>query len=323
MRLGWNEDKERKEHGPSFSFDEVIDPDGELLEKPEYESDSGDAGDHADVPGASAGQDALSGMEPDEMLEEPTALDATAISDDEEDAEPSADKDVCDEIEDYEGDEAPEDTDGVAWHYRKGKELAACGRTHEAVEAYRQVLNLDPLHVKARNNLALVYDSLGLFDKACEELRTALDLDTRNVEVRANLGALLGEHGRFDEAEREFKRALDLAPDEPRIRFNLGLVYFRKGLYARGIPEFEKTLTLQEDHGEALYYLAQSYNLTGQYQLALKRFEALVEFDPGHHRAFWYLGMICDRLKDYDRARECYQKSYRLKEEDRGRGEPR
>jgi len=59
--------------------------------------------------------------------------------------------------------------------------------------------------------------------------------------------------------------------------------------------------------------------MTEQYQLALERFEALVEFDPGNHRAFWYLGMICDRLKEYEKAREYYQKSYRLKQEDRDR----
>jgi len=331
MRLGWNKERESRERGPSFSFDEVSDPEGKLLDDPTLEPGDveeggpGNAAVDGKVEGPS-GQDedreeqVTEAMEPEEKdtgIPEEASLEAGVT----ETAGDKSPDEVCEEIEVYEGDSSPEGKDSIKWHYDRGKELAACGRVHEAVEAYRQVLNLDPLHVKARNNLALVYDSLGLFDKACEELKTALDLDTRNVEIRANLGALLGEHCQFEEAEREFKRALDLAPDDPRIRFNLGLVYFRKGLYSKAIPEFERTLTLQEDHGEALYYLAQSYNLTGLYQQSLERFEALVELDPGNHRAFWYLGMLCDRLKDYDRARENYQTSYRLKQEDHDRGE--
>ncbi|MFC1529443.1 tetratricopeptide repeat protein [Gemmatimonadota bacterium] len=325
MRLGWNEDRERRKRGPSFSFDEVSDPEGELLDEPIVDPEVAKDVYREDAP--VSGEVMEPTVEEEDRGKRVTEVREPEVTDTGDPVQENvaagikSPEEVCEEIEEYDADATLEEEDPIKWHYDRGKDLAACGRVHEAVEAYRQVLNLDPLHVKARNNLALVYDSLGLFDKACEELKTALELDTRNVEVRANLGALLGEHCRFEEAEREFKRALDLAPDDPRIRFNLGLVYFRKGLYSRAIPEFERTLALQEEHGEAIYYLAQSYNLTGQYQLSLERFEALVEFDPGNHRAFWYLGMLCDRLKDYDRARENYQMSYRLKNEDRHQGE--
>jgi len=209
----------------------------------------------------------------------------------------------------------PEGEKDLEWYYRWGKQMTAQRRLHDAVEAYQQVLTLDAMHVKARNNLALIYDTMGLFDKALEELRTALELDPRNIEVRANLGALLGEHGRVEEAEREFKRALEVAPEDSRIRFNLGLVYFRKGLYARGIPEFERTLSLRSDHKEALYYLAQSYNLTGQYAKSMEIFEQLIEMDPDNYRAHWYLGMLHDRRREHDRARQYYQNSYRIRQQ--------
>jgi len=200
-------------------------------------------------------------------------------------------------------------------HYRLGRRMSGEKRPHEAVEAYRLALGIDPMHVKARNNLALVYDSLGLFEKALEELRTAVDIDPRNVELRANLGALLGEHGCFDEAEREFRRALEAAPADARIHFNLGLVYFRKGLYLKAIPEFERTLSLDENHREGLFYLAQSYNLTGRYPQAVAMFERLIVLEPDNHRAFWYLGILYDRQKDHEKAREYYQISYRLRDE--------
>ncbi len=210
---------------------------------------------------------------------------------------------------------SPEGEEDLEWYYQRGKQMTVLRRLHDAVEAYQHVLALDAMHVKARNNLALIYDNMGLFDKALEELRTALELDPRNIEVRANLGALLGEHGRVEEAEREFKRALEVAPEDSRIRFNLGLVYFRKGLYAKGIPEFERTLSLQSDHKEAFYYLAQSYNLTGQYAKSMELFEQLIEMDADNYRAHWYLGMLHDRRREYDRARQHYQNSYRIRQQ--------
>ena len=75
MRLGWNEDKERKERGPSFSFDDVHDPEGELLEEPEYLTDPRESSDSSDTP------------------EAPNDPEVTAVSDDQRNTDASENED--------------------------------------------------------------------------------------------------------------------------------------------------------------------------------------------------------------------------------------
>ena len=61
-----------------------------------------------------------------------------------------------------------------------------------ALEEYQHVLEIDPNHVAAHNNLATVCALHGDVDQAMRELQLSLDLDPNQPEVREQLEDLEG-----------------------------------------------------------------------------------------------------------------------------------
>ncbi len=61
-----------------------------------------------------------------------------------------------------------------------------------AVEEYQRVLEIEPGHIPAHNNLATVFALHGERDLAIQELETSLELDPDQPEVREQLEDLKG-----------------------------------------------------------------------------------------------------------------------------------
>jgi Tetratricopeptide repeat len=82
---------------------------------------------------------------------------------------------------------------------------------------YRAVLNLDPKHKGAFNNLGVIALDSSQFDEAEKWFRRAKDLDPRNAKTHFLLAkALLGQNDR-PQAEAEIDTAILLSPDQPEF----------------------------------------------------------------------------------------------------------
>ena len=62
-----------------------------------------------------------------------------------------------------------------------------------AIEEYQRVLETDPTHVPAHNNLATVFALHGERELAIQELQCSLDIDPEQPEVREQLAELQGQ----------------------------------------------------------------------------------------------------------------------------------
>jgi Tfp pilus assembly protein PilF len=74
------------------------------------------------------------------------------------------------------------------------------------------------------------------------EFRKALDLDPVNVELRRELAYLLLRMNKKDEAEREFKIITDRAPDDLLSAAQLGFLYLGRNDRAAAMPLLERVL---------------------------------------------------------------------------------
>lgn len=95
------------------------------------------------------------------------------------------------------------------------------GRYAEAVEAYTQVLNLEPHTFGAYFHLAAALEALGRTEKAYEVMLRAFKLYPTSAPLAYNLGFLASKMGRKNEAIDYLERALklsqsDTALDDPR-----------------------------------------------------------------------------------------------------------
>jgi tetratricopeptide (TPR) repeat protein len=78
-----------------------------------------------------------------------------------------------------------------------------------AEQSYRALLNADPLHVDAWNNLALVAAQQGDWAQAEKRLRRALSIDPANAGARQNLVKILRHQAQSDEDAADWAGARD------------------------------------------------------------------------------------------------------------------
>ncbi len=193
--------------------------------------------------------------------------------------------------------------------YRAARQATAHGELERALRIYRELLDLNPRHVRARNNLALLLDQQGDHDAALDELDVCARLDPDNCHVLVNRGAVLGTVGRFAEAEEDLRTVLRLEPSNAEAHFNLGLVISRKGLWRDAVPHLRRSIELDSSRAAAYFYLGEALNHVDDLQGALHSYQRAVELRPTNARALYGLGIVLDRLNRPDEAAQMYRRS--------------
>jgi tetratricopeptide (TPR) repeat protein len=140
--------------------------------------------------------------------------------------------------------------------YRRGRALAAQGDEEEAIKAYEQVLEVDPDHVVARMQLALLQAQRERYDQATEILQRAADLAPDDARVHYNLGNMharqavdgreLVNYGYADAALRAYRRAIRLDPQFLKAYYNLACVEEKVNVQ-EGITAWEQYLDVARD----------------------------------------------------------------------------
>ncbi|HJZ62993.1 MAG TPA: tetratricopeptide repeat protein [Candidatus Acidoferrum sp.] len=102
----------------------------------------------------------------------------------------------------------------------------------DAINAYEQVLRMEPEKVEALINCGTLYYEQGDLRKAADYFRRAVETDSQNALAHANLGSVLEENGEILEAWRHLRSAVRLDPSNLDALYNLALVCEKLGLHA-------------------------------------------------------------------------------------------
>ena len=76
-------------------------------------------------------------------------------------------------------------------HYNLATALSVAGELDQAVEQYRQAIQIDPKYVNAHNNLGSVLLALGKWDQALREYREVVRLQPQSASGLANVSWVL------------------------------------------------------------------------------------------------------------------------------------
>jgi Flp pilus assembly protein TadD len=85
------------------------------------------------------------------------------------------------------------------FHSNLGSALQAQGKINEAIESYRQAIQLDPKVADYYNNLSAALQAQGKLDEAEACLRRALVLTPNDADVLCNLATALFRQEKLDE----------------------------------------------------------------------------------------------------------------------------
>ena len=196
--------------------------------------------------------------------------------------------------------------------YNAAKEAHSQDEVRRAMAIYRELLALNPGHVKARNNLGLLLDHIGDSEEALQQLQLCLNAEPDNPQVLVNRGGVLGTLGRFVEAEDDLRRALEQDATNAEAHFKLGLLMSRRGLWRDSLPHLRRSIELDLGRAAAFLHLGDALNHVDDLDGALQAYQRSVELVPNNAKAFYGLGIIYDRLNRPEDARQMYRRSREL-----------
>ena len=198
------------------------------------------------------------------------------------------------------------------YHYVRGLILTAMRRINDAIGAYRSVLDIEPDHVDALNNLANCHRENGENGAAEVFYRRALALG-RDANALTNLGTLLQASGRHEEAFDHLDEAVRVAPESVACLLNLGVALNEKRNFARAEAVMTRALELDPQFPEAAYNLANTLQTQGRLAEALTLYQRELALNPAHADAHNNLGNVCKELAEYESAAKAFDTAIRLR----------
>ena len=115
-----------------------------------------------------------------------------------------------------------------AYHWR-GTLFSMLGRHVEALQEKSHALELDPLSVVIRTDLARMYYFARDYDRSLENYQAALDMESNFVSAHLWLAHVYQQQGRFDQAISSLKTGVRLSNDSPFALARLGHGYALAG----------------------------------------------------------------------------------------------
>lgn len=109
--------------------------------------------------------------------------------------------------------------------------------------------------------IALCYTDIGAGTEAVQAYSDLLKLDPDNAQAHSNLGSLLAGIGDFEGALEHYNRSIELRPDNYYAYINRANYHFRKGEYEFAITDAKQALEFKNNGVEAASLLTVIYAL--------------------------------------------------------------
>jgi len=150
--------------------------------------------------------------------------------------------------------------------YSLGRCFYSQSRYPEAEKMFLRVLQIKPDHLKAEENLGLIYDFVNRTDEAEAALRKAVAWagdESKDEWPFLDLGAFLLDHDRGAEAAPFLRRAAAIAPKCVACHEKLGRSLVGTGDAAGGVKELEIAALLDPKNPKTHFQLGLAYRAAG------------------------------------------------------------
>jgi tetratricopeptide (TPR) repeat protein len=122
-----------------------------------------------------------------------------------------------------------------------------------AENAYTQAIMQRPDEVKSHFNRAIVYITMGEYDKAIEDYTEVISMQADYPEAYHNRGWAYFHKDMLDRAIEDCNQALLLDPDMASAHLTRGMAYEAKGLLNKAKGDFQKSCELGDNNGCQAY----------------------------------------------------------------------
>jgi Flp pilus assembly protein TadD len=163
---------------------------------------------------------------------------------------------------------------------RLGVLMAKKGNLDEAIDLFRQAIELRENNTRAIYNYGLALSKKGDRDAGIAEVRRALAIAPFDPEAQHGLGAMLTERGKLAEALVHLEQAVALHPSSAAYREDLGSALFTSGDMERAGEQLAEAVRLNPNSAKAHNLLGAVLAERGRANAAIREFEAALKLDP-------------------------------------------
>jgi len=147
------------------------------------------------------------------------------------------------------GPNAKPDQDGQAdFLFKRGQQLQNERDFYQAIEVYRQALELNPHQLRGYLNRAECFKTLGEVEKALKDYNRALDIDKNDPAVWLNRGKLFYQLRDYNQAIQNFSQAIRLNPNIPEAYLNRAEAYRQQLQLGNAADDLNQFITLSKDN---------------------------------------------------------------------------
>lgn len=229
--------------------------------------------------------------------------------------------------------------------FKQGKEAFNQGQYQEALNSFERSLkifhsinHLEGISVNL-NEIAIVYETLGQYEKALSYYNASLkiqrenDLSSQSIAVTLNnMGELYRLVGQYDKAFSYFEESLKIRrglknPQAIATSLNnIGSAYTSLGQYDKALVCFEEALNIfrelkiPQSITTALNNIAFAYKYLGQYEKALSYYKESLKIKEEHNLSLQSIavslnniGEIYDLIGQYDKALLYYEEALKIR----------
>ncbi len=155
----------------------------------------------------------------------------------------------------------------------------------------------------------------GKVDEAINKYKDLLNLNDKNYQLFYLLGTALIQKERFTEAVDALKRAIKIKKDSPVLYNNLGIALSQLNQNEDAIKNYEKALNLKPDLVDSLINLGIAYKNLFNFKDSIKFFNRSLKLSPNNYLLHNNIGNLYKSLGNFEEAHKFYDRAIKLKKD--------
>jgi tetratricopeptide (TPR) repeat protein len=171
---------------------------------------------------------------------------------------------------------------------RAGNEFFKAGETDNAIEEYKNALELNPDNFEAHLKLGfLLYNARQMHKEGMAHYAKAIELDPGDPRIHHDLGMAMLHQGQFDQAINHLSEALQRMPNgldtqynAVNMHHNLALAFFHAGKSQEAMAHFSEAIRRDPNKAEAHYNLALALASQGDLERTVRHYRRAVQLKP-------------------------------------------
>lgn len=188
------------------------------------------------------------------------------------------------------------------------------GAYEEALNAFNEMLALDPLNARALDARGTILTDQGKLEQAITDYTKAIEADPLYPPAYYNRGRVYGLQKKYDEAITDLRQSFELAPFffGYRANGNIGLIYHRQGKYDQALEAFATAISFDDSKADTYYLRGETYTAMGNYEAAISDYEAAISRFSKYNQAYQSLGYVSYKTGQFDQAVQALDQALEL-----------